>query len=277
MGLQGVSYAPSVHAGIIETMKCLTCNTPLPERGIRRGGHQKYCSVVCRNRAYGKPCNTYSDTCLNCNAPNPQTRIGRTGRPTNYCSITCRRSHDWQKQKSQLILNVPDRIVNCDSCGTVFTTRRKAQRFCSYDCRQSDYRFAGFAKRAESKKTVFEYECDLCKELIIRYSPLGGHKRYHPECSKIAEQARYRKKTVKRQSNAKPSGVYVEQLIERDGYLCYLCQEPIDMKVPRTSKRGATVDHVIPLSRGGSDEMDNLKLAHWICNNKKSNKLVEEL
>ena len=36
---------------------------------------------------------------------------------------------------------------------------------------------------------------------------------------------------------------------------------------------GLTVDHVIPLSKGGSDELENLRPAHWICNNRKSDKV----
>lgn len=215
--------------------------------------------------------------CLRCSAPVPITRIGNRGRQAKYCSEHCRRQFAEEARAKRYREANPDLVRNCESCNKQFKTRIKAQRYCSLDCRTTGVRLNGFAVRAATKKTSFEYDCDLCGQRIIRSTPLGGVKRYHADCSQIAQQARYRKKTVSRQSTTKPSGVYVEQLIERDGYLCYLCQEPIDMKVPRTSKRGATVDHVIPLSRGGSDEIDNLKLAHWICNNKKSNKLVEEL
>jgi 5-methylcytosine-specific restriction endonuclease McrA len=186
---------------------------------------------------------------------------------------------DWQRKKAEILIAVPDRVINCQSCGTQFSTRMKAQRFCSYDCRQAGYRSEGFAHRAKTKKTEFVYNCDLCGEKIIRSTPLGGLKRYHqPDCSRIALQARYRVKTVKRQSKTvKPSGLWVEKILETYGFICYLCNDPIDMKLPRTSKRGATVDHIIPLSRGGSDELDNLRLTHWSCNMKKSDKLIEEL
>jgi 5-methylcytosine-specific restriction endonuclease McrA len=33
----------------------------------------------------------------------------------------------------------------------------------------------------------------------------------------------------------------------------------------------------VPLSKGGVDEMHNLRPAHWICNIKKSAKSMEEL
>ena len=101
---------------------------------------------------------------------------------------------------------------------------------------------------------------------------------YCAACRPIAQTMRYRLKTVKRQSQTTPANrIAHEQIAERDGLDCYLCNQPIDMALPRTSKMGATIDHVIPLSRGGLDEMSNLKLAHWGCNLAKSNKLVEEL
>lgn len=117
----------------------------------------------------------------------------------------------------------------------------------------------------------------MCGEKIIRSIPLGGKKRYHPDCAKKSQQANYRKKTVKRQGIVKPAYIWHELVLETYGFICYLCDSPIDMKLPRTSKRGATIDHVVPISRGGADELENLRLVHWECNNRKSNKLVEEL
>jgi 5-methylcytosine-specific restriction endonuclease McrA len=36
---------------------------------------------------------------------------------------------------------------------------------------------------------------------------------------------------------------------------------------------GASLDHVVPISKGGTDEPENLKLAHFICNVRKGNKV----
>lgn len=35
----------------------------------------------------------------------------------------------------------------------------------------------------------------------------------------------------------------------------------------------STLDHIIPLSKGGADNMSNLALTHWKCNNKKGNNI----
>ena len=46
----------------------------------------------------------------------------------------------------------------------------------------------------------------------------------------------------------------------RHSHICGLCKEPID------SFEEATVDHIIPRARGGSNRFDNLQLAHEQCN-----------
>lgn len=50
------------------------------------------------------------------------------------------------------------------------------------------------------------------------------------------------------------------QLIRRDGMICGLCQEPIE------SVKDITIDHIQPKCKGGSDKLENLRLAHEQCN-----------
>lgn len=49
----------------------------------------------------------------------------------------------------------------------------------------------------------------------------------------------------------------------RHSHICGLCKQPID------SFEEATVDHIIPRARGGSNRFDNLQLAHGGCNEDK--------
>lgn len=49
--------------------------------------------------------------------------------------------------------------------------------------------------------------------------------------------------------------------------MCWLCGKPVDCTADwRIGPLAPTIDHVIPSSRGGSDDLDNLKLAHAVCN-----------
>lgn len=58
----------------------------------------------------------------------------------------------------------------------------------------------------------------------------------------------------------------VAYLSKRDGYRCYMC----DMEF--NEKQRATIDHVKPLSKGGTWDLENLKLACRRCNVVKGNR-----
>lgn len=63
------------------------------------------------------------------------------------------------------------------------------------------------------------------------------------------------------------------QLAERDGIDCGICGEPVDMTIRRRdSLMCASVDHILPRSRGGTHEPENLQLAHLLCNHIKSDR-----
>lgn len=51
---------------------------------------------------------------------------------------------------------------------------------------------------------------------------------------------------------------------------CGICGKAI------TLMKEATIDHIIPLSRGGGDRISNLRLAHGSCNSLRGNKLDGE-
>lgn len=75
-----------------------------------------------------------------------------------------------------------------------------------------------------------------------------------------------------------------EAVYRRDGNRCHICGKQVNKKDFTRTFEGRfiagpkypTVDHVIPQSKGGSHEMDNLRLAHKACNSKKSAKLDYE-
>lgn len=48
---------------------------------------------------------------------------------------------------------------------------------------------------------------------------------------------------------------------------CYVCGKEI------TEEKYATLEHILPISHGGTDEMNNLWLSHAKCNNKRSDNL----
>nr|DAV38541.1 MAG TPA: HNH endonuclease [Caudoviricetes sp.] len=49
------------------------------------------------------------------------------------------------------------------------------------------------------------------------------------------------------------------------GWTCTLCHRPIDPHATALRDR-LSIDHVLPVSRGGTDAIENLRPAHYGCN-----------
>lgn len=71
----------------------------------------------------------------------------------------------------------------------------------------------------------------------------------------------------------------LQQVIDTYGLDCYICDNPIDIKAPRQAGKdnwelGLHLDHFIPLSKGGADNLSNVRPSHGVCNLKKGSKVV---
>lgn len=64
----------------------------------------------------------------------------------------------------------------------------------------------------------------------------------------------YEKKTIYAKANGK----------------CAICGKPVEFKK-------MTVDHKVPIAKGGTNDLGNLQLAHLSCNRAKSDMLLDEL
>ena len=62
-----------------------------------------------------------------------------------------------------------------------------------------------------------------------------------------------------------------KDIISTYGMVCSICHRNILLS------QLLTIDHVVPLSRGGTHTLDNLRPAHGYCNTWKSNRLPEEI
>lgn len=58
--------------------------------------------------------------------------------------------------------------------------------------------------------------------------------------------------------------------------VCGICGKVVDKSLKYPHPMSPTVDHIIPCARGGSDDLDNLQLAHRACNRNKSDKLPDD-
>lgn len=71
--------------------------------------------------------------------------------------------------------------------------------------------------------------------------------------------------------------VSYEVLRERDGDDCCICHSPIDFTLKDRDPMMVSLEHVVPLSRGGEHSYANTALSHLRCNLSKGAKTLDEV
>jgi 5-methylcytosine-specific restriction endonuclease McrA len=102
-------------------------------------------------------------------------------------------------------------------------------------------------------------------------------RRKQPPEKKLAEyrknRERYRKRDSRRRAALLGCQIIVPytkpEIIKRDGLLCYLCGNLL-------TEKQATLEHVQPITRGGNDKPENIKIACKSCNSSKRDKTLAE-
>jgi len=129
--------------------------------------------------------------------------------------------------------------------------------------------------RAGTGNNTCSSQC--AKKRIAAGAQIGAFKGLPPEVKLENRRERDRRKNHKRRAvllaafveDVKPLRVYA-----RDGWRCHICGLKVDKRLAGTHQRGPTLDHLIPLSKGGQHSYDNVALAHRVCNTKKNAKDV---
>lgn len=130
---------------------------------------------------------------------------------------------------------------------------------------------------AERKRKEQKHPCPVCGTITTR-------RKYC--CRKCAQRANNKTKDHRRRNLLAnvmvDKDITVEGLFRRDKGICYICGGRCDFedytvrgKYIITGDWYPSIDHVIPISKGGTHSWDNVMLAHRRCNSVKSNKTVE--
>lgn len=75
-------------------------------------------------------------------------------------------------------------------------------------------------------------------------------------------------------ARAKAAGVAYAPIVKtsiyaRDGWICGICGQAVDSATPWPDPMSASLDHVVPLSKGGPHLPHNVRLAHLWCNSER--------
>jgi RNA polymerase subunit RPABC4/transcription elongation factor Spt4 len=127
---------------------------------------------------------------------------------------------------------------------------------------------------------------------VVRQEKACGHcgatfqadKRRHTFCSTPCLQAAWRAITLPASVHARRTRIADPAEAEKfsrtavfdaDGWVCQLCDHPVNPALRYPHPGSVSLDHIIPLSRGGAHRRDNAQTAHLQCNRQKGATLAE--
>ena len=211
--------------------------------------------------------------CKNCNkvVSKKSSDIKRT--KNQYCSLLCVTEYKYKKSK--------DKYVECSECKEV----KEASKEFFYENTKKLNGLSSLCKaccrhRQKTKGSVHK-ECDVChnsffamaNRKVSRFCDricygkwlssniLGeNHHQFKYGYEGKLKANRERALKIKIQKNHTPNEWY--KLKEKFNFLCLCCKR-------REPEIKLTRDHIIPVSRGGSDEMDNIQPLCLSCNSRK--------
>ena len=131
-------------------------------------------------------------------------------------------------------------------------------------------------REATRKERIIHGECVVCGTAFETFNP--RQKTCCKECGRKLQYARNDHRIPKNQIIDKD--ITLEALYRRDSGVCYLCGEPCDWNDKSHNVTGMnypSIDHIVPVSRGGFHAWNNVRLAHFGCNLRKSDTLLPDV
>ena len=182
-----------------------------------------------------------------------------------------RRDRERQRAKYALEHHIGEKRT-CVICGSEFVAKSEKTLVCSKDCsRILSRRRTGLCNGYLLKKV-----CPVCGESFETYK--SRQLTCSKECSvKKREQDRNHRNTsfgarCKYFGAVFDSKVTASLVIERDQAVCQICGKQCNKEDKRWGNFGPdypTVDHIVPLSKGGAHAWSNVQCVCAMCNSKK--------
>lgn len=194
--------------------------------------------------------------------------------------------------------------LSCDTCGSVMRysssalfkkhigckeckRREQEQRLQLAEKEKADNADSREQARADAEKQKEmqhearrrEIVCPVCGETFVTYK--ARQVVCSSECGRKRANIRHtRRKDTRISKDKRIDKISLDVLFRRDSGVCHICGKQCDWN--DCTQTGTafiagnlypSVDHIIPVSKGGADQWSNVRLAHRICNSKRGNNL----
>jgi hypothetical protein len=193
----------------------------------------------------------------------------------NFCSRKCR--IHWRTKKNSIIAaeHRANTLLVCPECGVEFTPSNNLhQKYCSATCMKNH-------NGHESKTKICSVN-GCARPMIARGMCLMHYKRWLRSQGKLQDpwNERRRKNYELRRARKKSNGPFEDfsndEIYERDHWVCGICGNPVDRSLVWPDPMSVSLDHIVPLSRGGAHTRANVRCTHLHCNVSKGAQIVAQ-
>lgn len=180
------------------------------------------------------------------------TTFRRSQESHRYCRASCRSAASEARHRR------PPVVVNCAHCGAPFEKRHSLYRYCSRRCRVRARGRAARREDPERERERWRAWYGKNKERFKAY--VRDWKRANPDREALYER---RRRTARYGRPGRHSMDDLLLLFEAYDWRCAYCGTDGEL----------TIDHRVPLSRGGTDAIENLIPACLACNSSKHDRM----
>ena len=163
----------------------------------------------------------------------------------------------------------PTYTNECPNCFEPFETQWETKIYCTRYCKETASR-----RRKGHRQFGVDYPiqhtkvCAGCQEQFITTKTQQSY--CDITCKDFYKTMRKRDK--QEEMGGKLRKAFKHKVYIRNKGVCQLCNEYVYLNIDYPDPMSASIDHILPVSKGGTHALYNLQLAHWICNIKRGNK-----
>lgn len=195
--------------------------------------------------------------------------------------------------------------IRCKCCGTVITKSWTAIRHSKVKCKvchdrqmqkirdkrkaEHDERLRILADQKQQRQRDLFWQkkfdqismriCPVCRQLFVvtkRRTKYCSNK-----CGQKVTSSRHKKTRERLLRKVVDNDITLQGLYSRDKGVCYICGDNCDWNdsyysdgIFYAGNSYPSIDHIVPISKGGLHAWENIKLAHRHCNSKKSAHII---
>jgi 5-methylcytosine-specific restriction endonuclease McrA len=255
-----------------KTVRCVFCKK---ERRLQHAKKPCKCTTIKR----------FEGQCTMCGTTVVLTPSKLKHRKNPMCSVECGQA--WMKKNGeksrmqQLFLS----IGVCKVCGIGFKKtgcRKKTCKHCAETISKREREILTKKRKEELRaKKIAERpsSCVVCNKELKVVGHLARFKLYcSSKCYKTTPAYKASNRASRARRRARKAGAECEavnpiKVFRRDNWTCKYCKCKVEKHNGGYQPYGATLDHVIPLSKGGRHAYDNIVTACNQCNSLKSDKV----